>query len=32
MKIISKETKKKIVDAYLKGESYTSIEKAYNVH
>ena len=32
MKTISKETEKKIVDAYLKGESYTSIEKAYNVH
>lgn len=31
-KTVSKETEKKIVDAYLKGESYTSIEKAYNVY
>ena len=30
-KTISKETEKKIVEAYLKGETYTSIKKAYNV-
>lgn len=30
-KTISKATEKKIVDAYLKGETYTSIKKAYNV-
>lgn len=30
-KTVSKETEKKIVEAYLKGENYTSIKKAYNV-